>query len=119
MDFSDPVAFKPGLVLAFAPDERGFRVPRARRLLVEILGQEATETGAWRTRLELPVERCFIRRLLPLDGAVHRFDLPPYLSALLMGLCGEGYYAPDSPLILSEARLGRHLQLHSLAGYYA
>ncbi|AKC82333.1 hypothetical protein IMCC26134_05300 [Verrucomicrobia bacterium IMCC26134] len=118
-ELSGAALFHAGPVLAFAPDEAGFRVPRARQLIEAHLGPDVTSSDSWRSQVPLPEGRFFVRPLLPLDGASFRCDLPPYVAALLLGLCGEGYYAPDRPLILSEARLGRHLQLHSLGSYYA
>lgn len=117
-DLTESALFNAGLVLAFAPAEDGFRIPRARQLIEAHLGPDVTSSDAWRNRVTLPTGRFLVRSLLPLEGAPIRCDLPPYLAALILGLCGEGYYSPDRPLILSEARLGRHLQLHSLGSYY-
>lgn len=128
--------FSAGCVLAFDLAGASSRVERARALLV---GEGFGDLAAARQRFPVPEGRWLCRPYL--DGEVHdntpeeeqgmvggivftRDDghrpspMHPLQAALILGLCGPAYYAPDRPSVWSEARLGRRLVLYCPDGYY-
>ncbi len=128
--------FTIGLVLAFDLAGASSRVERARALLA---GEGFSDLAAARGRFPVPEGRWLCRPCL--DGIVHDntpekemgivggfvftkddghrpSGLHPLQTALILGLCGPAYYAPDRPSVWSEARLGRRLVLYRADGYY-
>lgn len=101
--------FTAGLVLCFAPEQLIGRVNRL-EFLMATAGIRSVEE--LRETIDLPEGRWICRPMQPLEGAPVRCTLPPLQAGLMLGLCGKGFYSPDRPLILTEARLARQLQLH-------
>lgn len=107
--------FEPGLVLSFTAGSSCSRVDSLRDLM-QSAGISSFE--ALRQAFTLPAGRWLCRPMLPLEGATVRCQMDPLLAGLLLGLCGQALYSPDRPLILTEARLARQLQLHQVRDYY-
>jgi len=116
--------FQPGLRVAFVPDPHtGSRVERAHRLLREYgfpTPEEAAlcldlPQGRW---LSLPPRgagtRGWDQRPLTEEPAWVPLDEPadnPLVAALVLGLCGPGIYHVGRPLLWTESRLRRVLEL--------
>ena len=109
-----PSPYEAGLFLEFSAWPDGTRVPRARKLAEEF---GCPDAESLRRRFPLP-EGAWVCR------PVYGFEPPPVPSvldplhvAVLLGLCGLNFYEPNRPLIWTEARLGRVLQLHRPVPY--
>ena len=135
-DDGEPL-FIAGLALGFELAGQTSRVARARALLREA---GLADVEAARRQVALPAGRWLSRPCS--DGTVPETaakktekagrgsdrgpeveagglsPIGPLEVALILGLCGPAFYAPDRPLIWSEARLSRRLVLYRCSEFY-
>ena len=135
-DDGEPL-FLAGLALGFELAGQTSRVARARALLGEA---GLADVEAARRHVALPAGRWLSRpcavgkvpetaskktekagrgsALGPEIDAGVSSPIGPLEVALILGLCGPAFYAPDRPLIWSEARLSRRLVLYRCSEFY-
>ena len=82
----------------------------------------STPDEALKDRTDLPAGRhfCHTQKLVEDERArisPHR-DEEFLRAALVLGLCGQHFYAPDSTIIWTESRLTRVVGLYQPAGFY-
>ena len=135
-DDGEPL-FLAGLALGFELAGQTSRVARARALLSEAgladveaaRRQVALPTGRWLSRpcaVGTVPETASKKPGKAGRGSARGAEVEaggsspigPLEVALILGLCGPAFYAPDRPLIWSEARLSRRLVLYRCSEFY-
>ena len=98
--------------LSDAEELRGkFKLPQGRWLLRELKPEElALAPGATLTR-----RTPFLQLELDFTGAGGAV----LFCALVLGLCNLAFYAPDRPVVWTNQRLSRRLQLYRSHSFYA
>jgi hypothetical protein len=107
--------FEQGLRLSFEA-AAGLSLVGTARSLLSAAG--LTDAGDLKQRYELPTGYWLFLPLQP--GLTDNTEpvLPPLHAALILGLCGVSLYAPERPVVWSEARLARQLILVRPTTFY-
>jgi len=66
----------------------------------------------------LPSGMWICRDIRPETGSVEESPGDPLLHAAILGLCNGTFYSPDRPLIWTESRLRRRVQLFAVGDFY-
>jgi hypothetical protein len=109
-------AFLAGLVAALSPDSEGGFLKYCRGLLEQSAFRDIEQL---KFLPGLPSGMWICRDVRPDTGSVEQSPGDPVLHAAILGLCNGTFYSSDRPVIWTESRLRRRVQLFGVGDFYA
>lgn len=113
------IAPAPRLVVHLPVHEKQSRLQFARELLSN---SGIKETSGLASLPGLPEGRWLCRIWNPVFAGSEQVDSPtfadPLLNATILGLCNSAFYSSERPIIWTESRLLRQVELFQLSGFY-